>query len=107
MEMEKRYEELVALFENSDTAAKLAGLSASEGVVYLKQNFNLDFTEDELRDFGNGIRAAAENNSEELDLDELDQVAGGGKSVGYQIGYYVGKIAKAVKLIGGIFTLFA
>lgn len=107
--MEKRFEKLIDFFTDPMTAEKLGGMKAEDAVVFLKENYDLEFSAEELRDFGDGMRAALEDSSDELPLDVLDQVAGGkenGNSVGYNIGYYGGKVIKAVVTIGKLISLF-
>lgn len=101
--MEPRFEALSKLFENSETAQKLLALSPDEAVTFLKENHNLEFTSDELNDVATGIKDALQDNSDELNSDQLDMVSGGGKdSTAYSAGYYIGKTVKVVGTVAGI-----
>lgn len=101
--MATKFETLSKLFEDPKTAQKLLALSPEEAVSFLKEKHNLDFTVDELNDIAIGIKDAMEDNSDELNSDQLDMVSGGGKgSTAYNTGYYIGKACKVVGTAAGI-----
>lgn len=95
--MELRYEKLMELFKDGTVAQKLMACSAEEAVEILKNQYSLEFTTEELDEVAAGIRAGlAEESNDELNMDQLEQVVGGGKSAAYYTGYYIGKGIKAV-----------
>lgn len=102
--MEQKFEKLSTIFQNSETTAKLFVLSPEEAVAYLKNEYNLDFTVDELNDVALGIKAAMQDGAgDELSSEQLEDVTGGGKGSGaYYAGYYIGKTAKVVGTAVGI-----
>ena len=102
--MEQRYADLGKIFANADTAAKLMSLSAEEAKVFLKEQYNLDFTEEELLDVAKGMKKAlSDDDSGELCESDLEEVAGGGKGSGaYNAGYYIGKTVKVAGTVIGI-----
>lgn len=57
-------------------AESLAALDPSEAVVQINAN-GFDFTEAELNEYGDAVRTAAAKANGELDVDALDDVAGG------------------------------
>lgn len=108
--MELKYEKLMELFKDGAIAQKLMACSAEEAVVILKEQYGLEFTAEELDEVAAGIRAGlAEESSDELNVDQLEQVVGGGKSAAYNTGYYIGKGIKAVGagigIVGGLVAL--
>lgn len=101
--METKYEVLTRLFGEADSAKHLLALSAEEATKYLKDTYQLDFTVDELNDVATGIKDALQDNSDELNGEQLELVTGGGKGSGaYNAGYYIGKTVKVVGTAAGI-----
>ena len=96
--MEPRYAALGNLFRNDETAAKLLSLSIEDAKAFLKDQYNLTFTEEELINVAEGMKKAlSDDESGELCESDLEEVAGGGKGSGaYNAGYYIGKVVKAV-----------
>lgn len=109
--MEPKFEALVSLFKkDAEAAKKLMACSAEEAVAVLSQEYNLEFTVDELNEVAAGIKAGMANeSSDELSLDQLDNVAGGGKSGAYYAGYYIGKAVGvagvALGIVGGLVAI--
>lgn len=102
--MDMRFEVLNNLFKDSEVAQKLLGCTAEEAVVILKDQYDLEFTVEELNDVAAGIKAAlAAESSDELTSEQLDEVVGGGKSGAYYAGYYIGKtVIAGCVIVGGI-----
>ena len=102
--MESKFEALSNLFKDVDVARKLMSLSAEDAASYLKEQYNLEFTIDELNDVAAGANKALEEaDSDELTEDQLEDVAGGGKgSTAYKVGYYVGKGLQVAGTVAGI-----
>ena len=95
--MEPRFEALSNLFKDAEVAQKLMSCTSEEAAAILKEQYNLEFTVEELNDVAAGIKAAL-TESDELSSDQLDEVVGGAKGSGaYNAGYYIGK---AVKVVG-------
>lgn len=96
--MEKRFEKLNELLSNEETAKKLLGLTAEEASAVLTNDYNIDFTAEELNDVMLGILDSIKESSDcELTADDLDKVAGGGKgSEAYEFGKSAGKAAPVV-----------
>ena len=77
--MDSRFEALVNLFNNADVAKKLMPLTAEEAASYLKEQYHLEFTIDELNNVAAGAKKAMEEpTSEELTEEQLEDAAGGG-----------------------------
>ena len=94
--MDSKFEALVNLCRNEEEAKKLFSRTAEDAASYLKEQYHLEFTVDELKDVAAGIRKASdESTSDELTEDQLEDVAGGGKGA-YNAGYYIGKVCKIV-----------
>ena len=94
--MESRYESLVELFKNEEEAKKLLVMTAGEAAAYLQDTHNLVFSADELREVGEGMKKALdEDTGDELSENALELVAGG-KSGAYNAGYYIGKTLKFI-----------
>lgn len=103
--MDSKFEALVNLCRNEEEAKKLFSRTAEDAASYLKEQYHLEFTADELKDVAAGIRKAAEEStSDELTEDQLEDVAGGGKgSKAYNAGYYIGKFCNVVVNVLGLF----
>ena len=100
--METRFEALSNLFKDAEVAQKLMSCTSEEAVAVLKDQYQLEFTVEELNDVAAGIKAALAE-SDELSSDQLDEVVGGGKGSGaYNAGYYIGKTVKVVGTAAGI-----
>lgn len=100
--MEPRFEALVNLFKDEEIAKKLMSLSPEEAVEYLREQHHLEFSVEELKDVGEGMKKAFEDDSDdELSETALEFVAGGG-STPYNVGYYIGKGVKVVGSVAGI-----
>lgn len=99
--MEQKYEKLEQLMQDQDIAKRLMSASVQDAQKILKEEYQLDFTEEELNDVAAGIRAAvAEDASDELTPEDLEAVSGGAKnSKAYKHGYYIGKAARAAVII--------
>lgn len=102
--MDAKFESLGKLFQTPEVATKLFACSPEEAVALLKEQYQLEFTIDELNDVALGIKAALQEASDdELTSEQLDEVAGGGKGSGaYNAGYYIGKTVKVVGTVAGI-----
>lgn len=94
--MEQRVVKLTELFKDEQISKKLVSLSAEEASRYLKEEFNLDFSVDELNDIAAGMKQAMEkDSSDELTEESLEAVAGG-LLPAYTVGYYVGRAMRHV-----------
>ena len=102
--MEAKYQSLSELFKDKETAQKLMSCTPEEAVTIMKEQYQLDFTVEELNEVARGIQAAFNGeSSEELSSEQLDEVAGGGKGSGaYNAGYYIGKTVKVVGTVAAI-----
>ena len=102
--MDMRFEKLNDLFKDAEVAQKLLACTAEEAVVILKDQYDLEFTVDELNEVAAGIKAAlTANTSDELSCEQLEEVVGGGNSAAYNAGYYIGKtVIAGCVIIGGI-----
>ena len=100
--MEKRFEKLMELLSNEDTAKKLLALSAEEASTVLSAEYGVEISVDELNDIMLGIKdSAKELAGGELSVDDLDQVAGGGKgSDAYNFGRSAGRAAPIIVALG-------
>ena len=109
--MDQRFEALKKLFENAEVAQKLLSCTAEEAATILKEQYQLEFSVEELDDVAQGIRAAlTENESNELSGEQLDEVVGGAKgSAAYNTGYSIGKVVQfggtALGIVGGLVAL--
>lgn len=96
--MDTRFESLITIFKDTEVAQRLLACSAEEAVTVLKEQYQLEFTVEELNDVAAGIQAALSNEtSDELSDDKLEEVVGGAKGGAYYTGYYIGK---AIKVVG-------
>ena len=102
--MDTRFETLSNLFKDESVAQKLLSCTAAEAVAILQEQYHLEFTVEELDDVAVGIKAAlTDPSSDELSVDQLEDVVGGGKSNAYYAGYYIGKTVMAgCVIIGGV-----
>lgn len=101
--MDPRFEKLSELFKNAEVAEKLLSCSAEEAAAVLQEQYQLEFTVDELNEVAVGIKAAvASDSSDELTSEQLDEVAGGHKGGAYYTGYYIGKTVIVVGIGVGI-----
>ena len=100
MTMEKKYEVLADLFKDEKMAEKLLSLSPADATKYLSENYQLDFTTDELESVAQGIKKALEEGNEEVTEGDLEAVVGGANSIPYNVGYYIGKGVKVVATVG-------
>lgn len=90
--MNPRYEALANILKEEGTLEKLLNCTSEEAVVVLREEYQLDFTVEEMDEVAAGMKAAMEQgDSEELSLEDLENVAGGGNSTAYYAGYYIGK----------------
>ena len=101
--MDQKYESLINIFKDAEVAQKLLACSAEEAVSILKEQYELEFTVEELNEVAAGIQAAlADESSEELTDDQLEEVVGGGKSGAYYAGYYIGKAVGVAGVVLGV-----
>lgn len=101
--MDNRFEKLQELFKDEIFAQKMLTSTVEEAAALLKEQHDLEFTVDELNDVAAGIRAGlADESTDELSQDMLEQVVGGGKSGAYYTGYYIGKGVKVAAAGVGI-----
>lgn len=102
--MDMRFENLNNLFKDAEVAQKLLACTAEEAVVILKEQYDLEFTVDELNEVAAGIKAAlTAEASDELTSEQLEEVVGGGKSGAYYAGYYIGKtVIAGCVIVGGV-----
>lgn len=109
--MEPKFEALISLFKkDAEATQKLFACSAEEAVAILSQEYNLEFTVDELNEVAAGIKAGIANETgDELNADQLEDVVGGAKSGAYYAGYYIGKVVGvagvALGIVGGAVAL--
>lgn len=74
---QERAEKLVEYLANDEARAKkLVSMSAEEAVIAINK-VGFDFSLEELRVFGEEISKVAEQVNGELDVEQLDEVAGG------------------------------
>ena len=90
--MEPRFEALINLFKDAEVAQKL-----------------LSYTPEEV---ARGIKAAlAEETTDELTSEDLENVVGGAKGGAYYTGYYIGKAVQvagvALTIAGGLVAIGA
>lgn len=101
--MEEKFITLSEVFKDNDVAQKLLAYSPEEAICFLKEQYNLEFTADELNDVAAGIRDALSDSNDEFSDEQLEDVTGGGKGSGaYNVGYYIGK---TVKIVGTAATI--
>ena len=102
--MEERYEKLIDLLKREEVIKTLAGLSPEEVTDFLQNEYGLVFTIDEVEMIAKGMKEAINDNvSDELSEEILETVSGGGKdSIPYKVGYYAGKVVKAIKAVGSL-----
>jgi len=100
--MNPKYEALINLFKDPEIAQKLMACSAEEAAAFLKEEHSLEFTVEELNEVADGMKAAMAEKSDELSLDQLENVVGGAKSGAYYAGYYVGKVVGVAGVTLGI-----
>jgi len=95
--MEARYDALVKVFNDPEEASKLFAMSPEDAQQYLKEKHGLEFSVDELNEVANGIRKGmSDDDTDELNEEALQLVAGGAKGGAYYTGYYIGKGIKVV-----------
>lgn len=100
--MEEKYVKLAALLNNEDDARRLLTMTPEEASRVLKEEYNLDFSVDQLNDIMRGIHdSLVEMEGGELSENDLEQVAGGGKgSEDYEFGRSVGRATPIVIALG-------
>ena len=103
--MEPKYVALENLLKDEEALAKLStSQDAEETSKILKEEFGLDFSPEELREVGEGMKRALEDDSMgELSESDLEMVAGGKQSTAYKVGYYIGK---GVKIAATVLKFF-
>jgi len=84
-------------------AESLAALDPSEAVAQINAN-GFDFTEVELSEFGDAVRAAAAKANGELGVDALDDVAGGSAAVTILVGVVAALIGAVATLVSTLIT---
>lgn len=101
--MEMKYESLKNLFKDAEVAKRLLSCSPEEVAAILKDEYQLEFTIDELNEVAEGIKMALqEESSDELSSEDLENVVGGAKSGAYYAGYYIGKVVQVAGVALGI-----
>ena len=76
--MEEKYLILGKILDDEIEGRKLLSLSSADAVDYLKENYKVDFTAEELMDVAKGMKnAISEEVGDELSDDSLELVAGG------------------------------
>ncbi len=91
--MEQKYVKLQELLGNEEIAKRLIEMSPEDVSKVLAEEYDLEFTPEQLIDIANGIKDEIRGESDELSDSDLAQVSGGRKrnEDDYQFGRSVGK----------------
>ena len=100
-----KLDKLVELLQDEETAKELFNMSIEEAQAELAKK-GLDFTTEELEAFAKGVKDAEVDGSDELNEDQLANVAGGSyKSDCYNAGKRAGKVLRQVFTIAAPFAV--